>query len=133
MRHFLTVYLRALRHDRRMLFSHPPSRLQMLLWQVGHTGKMRYVPDDRTVVVPGVYQMEPYTYLSSSADEYMPEYINYGTMGALLSWELAKIVNRRRDAARKRSGDTGHQGRTGMGGQLPEQALLPSRPAPQSR
>ncbi|XP_049522614.1 uncharacterized protein LOC125945086 [Dermacentor silvarum] len=100
MKHFVATYFRAMRHDRQVLFSHPPSRLQTLLWRLGHTGKLRYVPAVRTVIVPGIYQMEPYAYISSSVDEYMPEYINYGTLGALLSWELARIVTRGRGASR---------------------------------
>ncbi|KAH6936411.1 hypothetical protein HPB50_016783 [Hyalomma asiaticum] len=103
-------------HDRLVEFSHPPSRLQTLLWRQGHTGKMRYIPAVRTVLVPGIYQMEPYTYFSTSTEEYMPEYINYGTLGSLLSFEVARIVNRRRKgASRGRLGNTGQRGRTGSG------------------
>ncbi|KAH6920034.1 hypothetical protein HPB50_028978 [Hyalomma asiaticum] len=116
MRYFFSVYFRAMLHDRLVEFSHPPSRLQTLLWRQGHTGKMRYIPAVRTVLVPGIYQMEPYTYFSTSTEEYMPEYINYGTLGSLLSFEVARIVNRRRKgASRGRLGNTGQRGRTGSG------------------
>ncbi|XP_077494875.1 uncharacterized protein LOC144105633 [Amblyomma americanum] len=90
MKRFVATYLRAMAYDRGVLFEHPPSQAQTMMVREGHTGSVRYVADIGTLLVPGLYQMEPYAY--SSAKGYMPEYFNHGTLGVLLSGEVAKIT-----------------------------------------
>ncbi|XP_037581715.2 uncharacterized protein LOC119464918 isoform X2 [Dermacentor silvarum] len=87
-RSFVSKYLLARQHDQRVRMVSPPTVRELQSIRQGYTGDVAYSRREGVVVVPGLYQMEPYMY-----DSGVPSYFNYGTVGALLAIQVAIIMH----------------------------------------
>ncbi|KAH8032238.1 hypothetical protein HPB51_024015 [Rhipicephalus microplus] len=77
---FVRKYILARQHDQQVRGVSPPTLMELYSASHGYAGDVAYSQRVGVVVVPGLYQMEPYVY-----DSDVPAYFNYGTVGALLA------------------------------------------------
>ncbi|XP_065284393.1 uncharacterized protein [Dermacentor albipictus] len=98
---FLKVLVVALRLQYTVMSASPPTRLEMLLSDLEFGATVKYVPEKQYIVLPTLYQgidvpkqaqarrvqRRPYLYGDS-----VPEYFNYGTVGALISQRLVEAA-----------------------------------------
>ncbi|XP_037526000.1 uncharacterized protein LOC119403124 [Rhipicephalus sanguineus] len=85
---FVSQYILARRHDLQVRRVSPPTLRELYSVRHGYSGDVAYSQRVGVVVVPGLYQMEPYVYNSD-----VPAYFSYGTVGALLASQVAKIMH----------------------------------------
>ncbi|KAL3202021.1 hypothetical protein MRX96_042740 [Rhipicephalus microplus] len=80
---FVRKYILARQHDQQVRGVSPPTLMELYSASHGYAGDVAYSQRVGVVVVPGLYQMEPYVY-----DSDVPAYFNYGTVGALLASQV---------------------------------------------
>ncbi|XP_075742195.1 uncharacterized protein LOC142795560 [Rhipicephalus microplus] len=85
---FVRKYILARQHDQQVRGVSPPTLMELYSASHGYAGDVAYSQRVGVVVVPGLYQMEPYVY-----DSDVPAYFNYGTVGALLASQVAIIMH----------------------------------------
>ncbi|KAL1484699.1 hypothetical protein MTO96_032425 [Rhipicephalus appendiculatus] len=85
---FVHAYILARRHDQQVRGVSPPTLRELYAAKHGYVGDVAYSQRVGIVVVPGLYQMEPYVY-----DSDVPAYFNYGAVGALLASQVAIIMH----------------------------------------
>ncbi|KAK8784538.1 hypothetical protein V5799_009097 [Amblyomma americanum] len=84
---FLEILATALRHHHNVMAANPPTRMELHVSDLEFGNTLSYIPARRSVLVPTVYQNDPYLYTFR-----VPDYFNYGTLGALIAVKLADIV-----------------------------------------
>ncbi|KAK8785112.1 hypothetical protein V5799_008523 [Amblyomma americanum] len=84
---FLKVLVTALKLHHSVMSAKPPTRVEMLVSELEFRGALSLIPIMEYIVVPTLYQRDPYLY-----NYHVPDYFNYGTMGGLLGAQLAETV-----------------------------------------
>ncbi|XP_054928952.1 uncharacterized protein [Dermacentor andersoni] len=80
---FLKNLLIALRHHHTVMAANPPTLLELRLSDYEFSSSLTYVREKKAILVPTLYQNNPYVYLFR-----VPDFFNYGTLAALLAREL---------------------------------------------
>ncbi|XP_077523366.1 neprilysin-3-like [Amblyomma americanum] len=96
---FLNMLATALRHHHNVMAANPPTRMEMHISDLEFGNTLSYISARRTILVPTVYQClalivyeqtmqnDPYLYPFR-----VPDYFNYGTLGAFIAVKLAEVV-----------------------------------------
>ncbi|XP_065284405.1 uncharacterized protein [Dermacentor albipictus] len=84
---FLKTLVVALRHHYTVMAANPPTRLELALSDFEFKNSLTYVRDKKSILVPTLYQNNPYMYPFR-----VPDFFNYGTLAALIAQVLVTEV-----------------------------------------
>ncbi|KAH7972539.1 hypothetical protein HPB52_013273 [Rhipicephalus sanguineus] len=84
---FLKNLVVALRHHHAVMAANPPSRLEVLISDLEFSSSLTYVPEKKAILVPTLYQNNPYLYPFR-----VPDFFNYGTLAVLIARVLIADV-----------------------------------------
>ncbi|KAH8028702.1 hypothetical protein HPB51_018126 [Rhipicephalus microplus] len=84
---FLKNLVVALRHHHAVMAANPPTRLEVLISDLEFSSYLSYVPEKKAILVPTLYQNNPYLYPFR-----VPDFFNYGTLAVLIARVLIADV-----------------------------------------